>query len=45
MKNIMLGGEGLFNTIVRGPGKIWLQTIPIPNVAAAIAPYLPTKTD
>ena len=45
VKNIMLGGEGLFNTIVRGPGKIWLQTIPIPNVAAAIAPYLPTKTD
>ena len=45
MKNIMLGGEGLFNTIVRGPGKIWLQTIPIPNVAAAIAPYLPTKTE
>ena len=45
MKNIMLGGEGLFNTIVHGPGKIWLQTIPIPNVAAAIAPYLPTKTE
>ena len=45
MKNIMLGGEGLFNTIVRGPGKIWLQTIPLPNVALAIAPYIPTKTD
>ena len=44
-KNILLGGEGLFNTVVRGPGKIWLQTIPVPNVAEAIAPYLPTKTE
>lgn len=45
MKNIMLGGEGLFNTVVRGPGKVWLQTIPLPNVASALAPYLPTASD
>ena len=45
MKNMLLGGEGLFNTVVRGPGKIWLQTIPIPTVAQAIAPYLPSKVD
>ena len=45
MKNKLLGGEGLFNTIVRGPGKVWLQTIPIPSVAMALAPYLPTKTE
>ena len=43
-KNIMLGGEGLFNTIVEGPGKIWLQTLPISNVAAEIAKYIP-KSD
>ena len=34
MKNMFLGGEGLFNTVVRGPGKIILQTMPIANVAA-----------
>ena len=44
MKNKLLGGNGLFNTVLRGPGKIWLQTIPVPTVAAAIAPYLPTPT-
>lgn len=42
-KNVLLGGEGLFNTVVRGPGKVWLQTIPIPSVAEAIAPYIPAK--
>ena len=29
MKNIFFGGEGLFNTIVTGPGRVWLQTMPI----------------
>lgn len=43
LKNKLLGGEGLFNTVVRGPGKVWLQTIPVPIVANAIAPYLPNK--
>ena len=45
MKNKLLGGEGLFNTVVRGPGKIWLQTMPIPTVAAALAPYISTSAD
>lgn len=45
MKNKLLGGEGLFNTVVRGPGKVWLQTIPVPVVASAIAPYLPKSND
>jgi len=43
-KNVLLGGEGLFNTIVEGPGNIWLQTLPLPNVAMQIAKYLP-KSD
>ena len=43
MKNKLLGGEGIFNTVVRGPGKVWLQTIPIPIVADAIAPFLPKQ--
>ena len=42
MKNALLGGEGLFNTVLTGPGRIWLQTMPIVNVAAAVAPYIPT---
>lgn len=41
-KNKMLGGEGFFNTILTGPGKIWLQTMSIENVANAIRPFIPT---
>ncbi len=41
-KNKFLGGEGLFNTVLTGPGRVWLQTMPICNVAMAIQPYIPT---
>ena len=41
-KNKMLGGEGFFNTILTGPGRIWLQTMSIENVANAIRPFIPT---
>ena len=44
-KNIFLGGEGLFNTIVDGPGTIYLQTMPIYEVAQALRPYFPTSND
>lgn len=40
MKNIFFGGEGLFNTVITGPGRVWLQTMPISNVAGAIRPYI-----
>lgn len=40
IKNVLFGGEGLFNTVLTGPGKIWLQTMPIYNVAMAINPYI-----
>lgn len=43
LKNMVLGGEGLFNTVLTGPGKIWLQTMPISGVAMSIYPFLPTK--
>ena len=33
VKNMLFGGEGLFNTVISGPGKVWLQTMPISNVA------------
>lgn len=42
IKNKLLGGEGFFNTIVTGPGKIWVQTMPVYSVAGAIRPYIPT---
>ena len=42
LKNKFLGGEGLFNTLLTGPGKVWLQTMPISNVALAIRPFIPT---
>jgi len=42
VKNMLLGGEGLFNTVLTGPGKVWLQTMPISNVAMSIRPYIPT---
>ena len=44
IKNKLLGGEGLFNTTLTGPGKIWLQTMPISNVAEAIRPFIPTSS-
>lgn len=44
-KNVLFGGEGLFNTVLTGPGRIWLQTMPIVNVANAIRPYIPTSSD
>ena len=45
VKNMLFGGEGFFNTVLTGPGKIWLQTMPIYNVANAIRPYIPTSNN
>ena len=42
VKNVLFGGEGLFNTVVTGPGKVMLQTMPLSGVAAALAPFLNT---
>ena len=43
LKNMVFGGEGVFNTIVRGPGKVMLQTMPLANVAGVLRPYFPSK--
>ncbi len=43
VKNVLFGGEGLFNTVVTGPGRVWLQTMPISNFAGAIARLLPSS--
>ncbi len=42
VKNMVFGGEGIFNTLITGPGRVWLQTMPISNVAGVLRPYLPT---
>ncbi len=43
VKNVLFGGEGLFNTVITGPGHIWLQTMPVSQMAGTLAPYLPGK--
>ena len=40
--NAFLGGEGLFNTKITGPGRVWLQTMPVSSLADAVKPYIPT---
>lgn len=43
-KNILLGGEGIFNTIITGPGEVVLQTMPVFRLASSIRPYVSTST-
>ena len=43
VKNMVFGGEGIFNTKVTGPGRIWIQTMPISNVAGVISQFIPSK--
>ena len=40
VSNIFFGGDGLFLGELTGPGRIWLQTLTLPNLAHALAPYL-----
>ncbi|MDD5779055.1 MAG: TIGR00266 family protein [Candidatus Thermoplasmatota archaeon] len=40
-RNILLGGEGLFLASVRGPGKVWLQTMPMSKLAQKVAQFMP----
>ncbi len=44
VKNILFGGESLFNTVVTGPGRILLQTMPMSSFAGAVASVLPSKS-
>ena len=43
-KNVLFGGEGLFLTVLTGPGRVWLQTISMPEFAQKIIPFLPTPS-
>lgn len=42
--NILFGGEGLFLTVLEGPGKVYLQTVNVSGFAARLKPFLPNKT-
>jgi uncharacterized protein (TIGR00266 family) len=44
VKNIMFGAGELFLAKLTGPGKVWLQTLPLPNLAGALSPYLQTDS-
>lgn len=45
MKNILFGGEGIFNTVVEGPGKIILQTMPVTRLAGTLSRYITTSSN
>ena len=44
IKNVLFGGEGLFLTVLTGPGKVWLQTVSLSELAAKLRKYIPTKS-
>lgn len=43
VKNVLFGGEGIFNTVVTGPGQVTLQTMPFSNLVGQISACLPSK--
>lgn len=43
IKNALFGGEGVFNTVVKGPGKVTLQTMPINALAGTLQEYFPNS--
>ena len=43
VKNVLFGGESLFNTVLTGPGRVLLQTMPMSNFVGAISNLLPNK--
>ncbi|WP_059003763.1 TIGR00266 family protein [Bittarella massiliensis (ex Durand et al. 2017)] len=44
VKNVLFGGEGLFNTVITGPGKVTLQTMPVSGFAGALAPFMSSNS-
>jgi len=44
IRNMIFGGDGIFLAELAGPGKIWLQTLPLARLAHALQPYLPSTT-
>ena len=44
VRNVLFGGEGFFNTVITGPGKVYIQSMPIINTAQVLAPFMPSST-
>ena len=44
-KNVLFGGEGLFLTVLQGPGRVYLQTLSLPAFAGRLIPFLPTQKE
>ena len=44
VKNVLFGGEGLFNTVITGPGKVLVQTLPINKFAIELYKYMPKSS-
>lgn len=44
VKNMFFGGEGMFDTVVTGPGKVYLQTMTAGKMAALMSQYMPTRS-
>ncbi|MBR5340828.1 MAG: TIGR00266 family protein [Erysipelotrichaceae bacterium] len=44
LKNVFFGGQGLFLTTLTGPGRVWLQTLTAHDMAAKLAPYMPSQS-
>jgi uncharacterized protein (TIGR00266 family) len=44
IKNMLFGGDGIFLASLTGPGKIWLQTLPIARLAHELMEYMPSQT-
>jgi uncharacterized protein (AIM24 family) len=40
IRNMFFGGDGIFLAALTGPGRVWLQTLPLANLAHALEPYL-----
>lgn len=44
VSNMLFGGEGLFLATLTGPGRVWLQSMPLANLAGAIRRYIPSSS-
>ncbi len=44
VRNMLFGAETIFLASLTGPGMVWLQTLPLANLAHSIEPYLPQKS-
>ena len=45
LKNVLFGGEGMFLTTLTGPGKVWLQTMTVSELAGRIIPFIPKSSN